>query len=97
MQSNQNTACSQWNDRCMMDDMMQTAKKLAVDYGTFICEGSTQPLRQVLTTNMDQLVQDQYQIFDQMRQRGWYQPAAAETQKIQQTRQRFTQQKNQLM
>ena len=46
---------------------------------------------------MDATANDQFQIFQQMQQRGWYQTKAAQQQDVQQAKQKFAQQKQQLM
>ncbi len=98
--ANQNTcknACAQWDDRCMMTDLLDTAKHITEVYGAYVCEGSSDTLRQVLQSNMDATANDQFQIFQQMQQRGWYQTNAAQPQDVQQAKQKFAQQKQQLM
>ncbi len=97
-QMNQNKqACESWDDRCMVSDLLDTAKHIATEYGSYIIEGSSQPLRQVLTTNLDETFNDQFQIFQQMQQRGWYQTKPAQQPDVQTAKQKFTQTKNQLM
>ena len=98
--NNQNTnrnACAQWDDRCMMTDLLDTAKHITEVYGAYVCEGSSETLRQVLQDNMDATANDQFQIFQQMQQRGWYQTKAAQQQDVQQAKQKFAQQTQQLM
>ena len=88
--NNQNTnrnACAQWDDRCMMTDLLDTAKHITEVYGAYVCEGSSDTLRQVLQDNMDATANDQFQIFQQMQQRGWYQTKAAQQQDVQQATQ----------
>ena len=94
---NGNNACAQWDDRCMMTDLLDTAKHITEVYGAYVCEGSSDTLRQVLQDNMDATANDQFQIFQQMQQRGWYQTKAAKQQDVQQAKQKFAQQKQQLM
>lgn len=94
---NGNNACAQWDDRCMMTDLLDTAKHITEVYGAYVCEGSSDTLRQVLQNNMDATANDQFQIFQQMQQRGWYQTKVAQQQDVQQAKQKFAQQKQQLM
>ncbi len=94
---NNKQACASWDDRCMMGDLLDTTKHIAGEYGSYIVEGSNQPLRQVLTTNMDETLSDQFQIFQQMQQRGWYQTKPAQQPDVQTAKQKFTQTKNQLL
>lgn len=90
-------ACNNWNDECMMSDLLDTTKHIATQYGSLILEGSTKPLRQILTDNLDETLNDQFQIFEQVQQRGWYQTKAAQQPDVQTAKQKFTQTKNQLM
>lgn len=94
---NAKQACNKWDDKCMMEDLLDTTKHIAEQYGSFVLEGSTQPFRQVLNTNMDQTINDQFQIFEQLQQRGWYQTKAAQQPDVQTAKQKFTQTKTQLM
>ncbi|MDR0928999.1 MAG: spore coat protein [Oscillospiraceae bacterium] len=96
-QANQASQASQaWDDRCMMSDLLDTSKHIASQYGSYIIEGSTQPLRQVLTGNLDETFNDQFQIFETMQQRGWYQTKPAQQPDIQTAKQKFTQTKQTL-
>ncbi len=90
-------ACTKWDDQRMMGDLLDTAKHLATEYGSYITEGSCPQLRQVLTNNMTEMLGDQFQIFQQMQQRGWYQTKPAQQNDIQQAKQKCTQEKSQLM
>ena len=94
---NGNQACAQWDDRCMMNDLLETAKHIAGEYGSYVVEGSNEPFRQVLSTNMDETICDQFQIWQQMQQRGWYQTKPAQQQDVQTAKQKFTQTKTSLM
>ena len=71
---NGNNACAQWDDRCMMTDLLDTAKHITEVYGAYVCEGSSDTLRQVLQNNMDATANDQFQIFQQKPQRVKNQP-----------------------
>jgi len=100
MNNNMNSgkqACAQWDDQRMMGDLLDTAKHMATEYGSYILEGSCPQLRQVLTANMTEMLGDQYQIFQQMQQRGWYQPKPAQQPDIQAAKQKMNQEKSQMM
>ena len=60
------------SDQDMMLDMLSEEKALIGGYGTFIPEAACPQLRQVLTQNFNECVQNQYDIFSQMSQLGWY-------------------------
>ena len=98
MNTNMNKPASgKWDDKCMMEDLLDTAKHIAGQYSTNVLEGSTQQIRQILNTNMDQTINDQYQIFEQLNQRGWYPTKAAQQPDVQTAKQKFSQTKSQLM
>ena len=86
-----------WDDQCMATDLLDTTKHLASQYSTLILEGSAQPLRKIMSDNLNQTLNDQFQVFEQMEQRGWYQTQQAQQQDIQTAKQKFQQEKNKLM
>ena len=88
---NNKRACAQWDDRCMIDDLLETSKHIAGEYSAYVVEGSNEGLRQVLSTNMDETICDQFQIWQQMQQRGWYQTKPAQPQDILMAKQKFAQ------
>lgn len=94
---NNKRACAQWDDRCMIDDLLETSKHIASEYSAYVVEGSNEGLRQVLSTNMDETICDQFQIWQQMQQRGWYQTKPAQPQDIQMAKQKFAQTKASLL
>ena len=94
---NSKPASHKWDDKCMMEDLLGTTKHIVEQYGTNVIEGSTQQLRQILNQNMDQTINDQYQIFEQLNQRGWYPTKAAQQPDVQAAKQMFSQTRSQLM
>ena len=60
------------NDQDKMEDLMSEEKYLINSYGTFIPEASCPQLRQVLTRNLNECADNQFAIFSQMSQLGWY-------------------------
>lgn len=87
----------QWTDQDMIGDLLAQEKQLIGMYGTMICEGSNQAMRQLLNNNMNAAIDSQFKIFQQMQQRGWYQTTNATPQDIQSAKQKTTQTKNQMM
>ncbi|WP_105615540.1 spore coat protein [Vallitalea okinawensis] len=71
-------------ERELMDDLLITEKALSTLYTTAVTEAATPNVRNqfksVLTCELD--FQDE--VYQSMATRGWYQPANAEQQKIQQ-------------
>lgn len=73
----------------LLNDLLNQEKQLMSSYATYIQEASCQNLRKILTNQFNQTSQDQYQVFDQMRQKGYYQPKDAQDQEVQQAKQNF--------
>ena len=78
MQNQQNS----YSEKDILTDVLNTEKQLIANYGTYIAEASNPELRQVLSSNLSQTVQDQYQTFDFMSMRGWYPTKPAQQQDI---------------
>lgn len=84
------------NDQDRMEDMLSQEKFLISAYSTFIPEASCPQLRQVLSANFNDCVQNQYAIYDKMSQLGWYPTKAAPKPEVDTARQKFQQLKQQL-
>lgn len=72
------------SEQDLLNDLLNQEKQLMSNYSTFISEASCENLRKVLTNQFNQTCQDQYQVFDQMRQKGYYQTKDAQAQEVQQ-------------
>ena len=83
-------------DQDKMEDLLSEEKYLIGAYGTFIPEATCPQLRQVLTQNLNECVQNQYDIFNQMSQLGWYPTKAAPAAEISAVREKFSQLKQTL-
>ncbi len=79
------------NDQDKLEDLLSEEKYLISAYGTFIPEAVCPQLRQVLTRNLTECVDDQYLIFDQMSQKGWYPTKDAPAADIDAAREKFSQ------
>ena len=77
-------------DREIMDDILAAEKHAAVNYSIFANECATESVRVDVMNIMNDQHKLQSEIFDFMSTRGWYAPEAAETQKIQKAKQKFT-------
>ena len=84
------------NDKERMEDLLSQEKHLITTYSTFIPEAACPNLRNVLTTNFTDCVQNQYQVYDKMNQLGWYPPKPAQQTDVDAARQKFQQMKQQL-
>ena len=96
MQQNNHCAQATLSDRDRLEDLLSQEKYLINAYGTFVPEATCPQLRQVLTTNLTDCIQNQYTLFDQMNQMGWYPVKPAPAQDIDTARQKFAQLKQQL-
>jgi len=85
----------QLNDQDRLNDLLSQEKTLIGGYATNLCEASCQNLRGVLQQNMQATAQDQYQVFDQMRQRNWYPIEQVPPDKVQTAKQQMGQMKQQ--
>lgn len=83
-------------DQDRLEDMIAQEKYLLGAYSTFIPEATCPQLRQVLTANFTDCVQNQYAVFDQMNQMGLYPVKPAPMQEIDEARQKFAQLKQQM-
>lgn len=77
------------SEQDLLNDLLNQEKQLMSSYTTFIQEASCENLRKILTNQFNQTSQDQYQVFDQMRQKGYYQPKDASDQEVQQAKDSF--------
>lgn len=73
----------------LLNDLLNQEKQIMSSYATFIQEASCENLRKVLTNQFNQTSMDQYQVFDQMRQKGYYQTKDADAQEVQQAKDNF--------
>lgn len=79
------------SEQDIMTDALNTEKLSITSYGSYIAEATCQQLRQELNQIINENQQVQYEIFDQMKQRGWYQANNAQMNEIQQTVQKLGQ------
>lgn len=87
---------NQLKDKDMLEDMLTLQKHVSSVYHTGVTEASCQNLRQVMTTNMEETLQDQFDTFNEMSQRGFYQTKQANQQDISTAQQKFQQMQSQM-
>lgn len=75
----------------LLNDLLNQEKQMMSSYTTFISEASCENLRDILTNHFNQTCEDQYQVFDHMRQKGYYQAKDAKTQEVKKAKQTFEQ------
>jgi spore coat protein CotF len=80
----------------IMNDALATEKQLISVYGTYISEASCQNLRNELNKIITETQQVQFEIFNAMKAKGWYNVKNAQMGDVQQTCQKYQQVKSQL-
>lgn len=81
------------SEQDIMTDALNTEKLSITSYGSYLAEATCEQLRQELNTIIGENQQIQFEMYDQMKQRGWYQAKNAEMNEIQQTIQKLGQMK----
>ena len=66
----------------LLTDLLNTEKTLVKEYASNTTEAACQNLRRILIGNLTECSQDQYQIFEQMRQRNMYKVKDAKEQEV---------------
>lgn len=80
----------------ILNDMLNTEKEIVKLYSSAVTESSCANMRQVLMRNITQTADDQFNIFNVMINKGYYQKKDAKEQDVQQAKQRFQQLQSQL-
>ena len=84
------------NEQEIMSDLLTSEKQITSAYNTGITETSCPNLRQHLTKCLTGTQEIQFQIFNAMQQRGWYQTKPAPSQDVQSTKTKYNQVKSEL-
>lgn len=84
------------NEKDAIQDMLESEKQLISFYATALFEGSSKSVRKEFSTNLMGVADNQYCLFSQMSSRGYYQPAPATKQLIDQTNDTFKKQQKTL-
>lgn len=95
-QTNGNQSSATLPERDMMNDVLESQKFITDTYNTFTNECATPDVRNRFMNLLSEEHQIQAEVFDLMKQRGWYQAPAAEQQKVQQAKQKFESERAQL-
>lgn len=85
-----------FSEKELMNDLLSNEKQVTSAYNTGITETSCPNLRQHLTKCLTDSQQIQYQVFDAMKQRGWYQTKPAASQDVQNAKTKYNQIMNEL-
>lgn len=78
-----------FSDREIMDDILSSQKHITDVYNTFSNECVNQQLQNDMVNILKEEHNIQFSVFSDMQKRGWYSPAAAEAQKINETKTKF--------
>lgn len=84
------------NDQEMLQDLLNQEKQITELYSTTITESTCNNMRNVLQQNFQQSCQDQFSVFEQMSNRGFYTPDDAPAAKMAQAKQKFQQMSSKL-
>lgn len=78
-----------FSDREIMDDILSSQKHITDVYNTFSNECVNQQLQNDMVNILKEEHNIQFSVFSDMQKRGWYSSAAAEAQKINETKTKF--------
>lgn len=84
------------NEQDALQDMLNSEKQLLTLYTTAIFEGSTKSVRKNFSTNLLGVAENQYCLFEQMSTRGYYKPAPANKNLIDEANETYKKQKKSL-
>lgn len=82
-------AQGQFNAKEMMNDALSTQKHLTETYNTWANECVSPTLKNEFMSILEEEHQIQHDLFKDMQQRGWYQVEQADTNKVNQAKQKF--------
>ena len=77
------------SEQDLLNDLLNQEKQMVTSYATFLTEASCHNLRKLLSSQLTQTSHDQYQVFEQMRDKGYYQGKDASDQEVQQVKSNF--------
>ena len=78
------------DDKSILTDMLASQKQITGIYNTFADECATKQMQGVMMDILSEEHQIQMEVFEEMQKRGWYQTPAAQADKINQAKQKFT-------
>ncbi|HEX3016445.1 MAG TPA: spore coat protein [Caproicibacter sp.] len=84
-----NQSSSSITEKDLMNDVLASHKFITDTYNTYTNECSTPNIRDEFMRILGEEHQIQAEVFDTMKQRGWYQTPSAEQQKVQQAKQKY--------
>lgn len=75
----------------LLNDLLNQQKQIAGNYAMSITECSRPDMRQMLTQQHSAICQDQFQVFTQMNQRGYYKTKSAPAKDISTAKSNYSQ------
>ncbi len=85
------------SERDLLNDLLNQEKQIMSSYATYIQEASCHNLRKLLSNQFVQTSHDQYQVFDLMREKGYYQSKDATDEEVQQVKNNYKAMQNDLL
>jgi len=79
-----------FNEKDSLSDLLMQEKEIIKVYGTFLPEGSTSQLRNIIKKNMDVIACGQFDIFNEMKTKGYYNLKDAEEKQITETKKMYS-------
>lgn len=80
-----------FSDREMMNDVLSSQKFITSGYNTTANEAGEPSVKNVMMSILDEEHAIQHDVFCEMQTRGWYQTEAAPQNKVQETKDKFSQ------
>ena len=80
----------QINEQDSLSDLLMQEKDIMKVYGTFLPEGSTVKLREILQKNLDIVAKQQFEVFEAMKEKGYYTVKDAKSQEIEEAKKSFS-------
>lgn len=77
------------SEQDLLNDLLNQEKQMVTSYAAYLTESSCHNLRKLLSSQLSQTSHDQYQVFEQMRDKGYYQGKDASDQEVQQVKSNF--------
>ena len=74
-----------FNEKDALMDLLMQEKEIMKVYGSFLPEGSSPEIRGLMNNNLKMIEMLQFELFNRMQQKGYYQVKDAKKQDIQQT------------
>jgi len=78
-----------FSEQEIMNDVLSSEKQMITAYGTYLAESTCENLRSDLAKIINDKQQIQYQIFDAMQKKGWYNVKNANMNDVQTATQKY--------